>query len=87
MQTRKFGDSTLSSCHSMQVFGFVTDHSNFHRYDFSKLTTAAWDDDPEAMCTAHEHGVRVIADGRAGVLDALKNAKSRTEWVRGQYNG
>ena len=33
------------------------------------------------MCIAHEHGVRVVADGRTGVLDALANASARNKWV------
>lgn len=37
----------------------------------------------EAMCEAHSHGVRVIADGRPGVAEALKNANTRYQWVSG----
>ncbi len=33
------------------------------------------------MCIAHEHGVRVVADGRTGVFDALANASARNKWV------
>ncbi|KAL4440207.1 hypothetical protein ABPG75_003208 [Micractinium tetrahymenae] len=51
-------------------------------YDWSQLTTVAWNDDPQLMCTAHAAGARVVLDGRGADSPVLyANATARAEWI------
>lgn len=55
------------------------------RYDWSQLTTAAWNDDPALMCAAHAANARVVLDGRGANAPAVyANRTARAEWVADQ---
>lgn len=50
-------------------------------YDWSQVTSVAFNDNPELMCLAHSHGARVIMSAS---FDAaiLANATARAAWVQ-----
>ncbi|KAF5828765.1 glycoside hydrolase superfamily [Dunaliella salina] len=53
---------------------------NFREYNWTRLTTVAWQDDPELVCMAHAHGVRVVANA-GNLKEALKGPVQRVDWV------
>ena len=55
-----------------------------HRYDWSQLTTVAWNEDPALLCAAHAAGARVVLDGRFDPAAVLHSAEARTAWVAAQ---
>uniref|UniRef100_A0A7S3VKA2 GH18 domain-containing protein n=2 Tax=Dunaliella tertiolecta TaxID=3047 RepID=A0A7S3VKA2_DUNTE len=69
-----------------EFFGFMYPFTrNFREYNWTRLTTVAWQDDPELVCMAHAHGVRVVAN--AGDLkEALSGPVKRVEWVLQKVN-
>lgn len=69
-------------CHALQVFGFsIRQNGQYNGYDWSQLTTVAWNKDPELMCTAHSHGARVVLNAEVGTADWLTDADARAGWV------
>ena len=53
-------------------------------YDWSQLTTVAWNEDPALLCTAHAAGARVVLDGRFDPAAVLGTAEHRSAWVAAQ---
>ncbi|EGD72199.1 hypothetical protein PTSG_00221 [Salpingoeca rosetta] len=41
-----------------EIFGFTAQY--WRQFNFSLATTIAWSDDPDLVCHAHAHGVRVV---------------------------
>ena len=57
---------SLPTAH-LQCWSHDTDSpTNNHRYDWSQLTTVAWNDDPQLVCASHAAGARVVLSA-AGV--------------------
>ncbi|GAB4818243.1 hypothetical protein N2152v2_005289 [Parachlorella kessleri] len=55
------------------------------RYDWTQLTTVAWNDDPDLTCKAHSAGARVVLDGRgANSPSVYGNRTARRAWLAGQ---
>ena len=55
-----------------------------HSYDWSQLTTVAWNEDPALLCAAHAAGARVVLDGHFDPHAVLGSAAARTAWVAAQ---
>lgn len=55
----------------------------WHSFNFSTITTiGVWGDiDPELVCYAHQHGVRVVAGAGSGPVDWLDNSTARAAAV------
>lgn len=53
-------------------------------YDWSQLTTVAWNEDPALLCAAHAAGARVVLGGRFQPSTVLHSAEHRTAWVAAQ---
>ncbi len=68
----------------LQVVGFsIRRHSNYEAvYDFSYLTTVAWNTDPALVCTAHQHGARVVLNAGIADLTAFTEATERAVWIQ-----
>lgn len=55
------------------------------RFDWSQLTTVAWNEDPALMCAAHAAGARVVLDGRgANPAAVYGNRTARRAWLDAQ---
>lgn len=65
----------------MQVFGFSIQRHDTYEYDWSQLTTVAWNTDPQLLCTAHRHGARVVLNANVANTSFLANTTSRKLWV------
>eukprot|EP00049_Salpingoeca_infusionum_P006316 m.104980 g.104980 ORF g.104980 m.104980 type:complete len:228 (-) comp13269_c0_seq1:1002-1685(-) len=61
-----------------EVFGFTGQF--WKSYNWSYVTTVAWNDDPDLMCTAHEHGARVVLQAQFDPV-ILTNETARALWV------
>jgi len=55
-------------------------------YDWSHLTTVAWNEDPALLCAAHAAGARVVLDGHFNPHAVLGSAVARTAWVAAQLD-
>ncbi|CAM1320675.1 CTBS (predicted) [Pycnogonum litorale] len=68
-----------------EVVGFLVDStsSTWNKLHWQKLTTLAlfMDPDPELICLAHKHRVRVVA-ARNFPVASLTNGTARQEWVK-----
>lgn len=55
-------------------------------YNWSQLTTVAWNEDPALLCAAHAAGARVVALARfdAAELLAANASAARRAWVAAQ---
>ena len=65
-----------------EVFAFSVNNTTWRSYDWSRLTTVALFTplDPEMLCTAHAHGVRVVFSGSYPTAQLL-NATARQQWI------
>ena len=58
-------------------------HSDYEAvYDFSYLTTVAWNTDPALVCTAHQHGARVVLNAGIADLAAFTEPTVRAAWTQ-----
>ena len=54
----------VTTIHEKEVFGFTAERrntSNWKNLDMNQVTTVAWYNDPNMMCTSHSKDVRLIA--------------------------
>ena len=68
-----------------QVFGFSVkrDALMYDRWDWSQLSTVAWNTDPALICRAHQHGAKVVANAELPANRSLLESTSfRASWVR-----
>ena len=68
-----------------QVFGFSVkrDALMYDQWDWSQLSTVAWNTDPALICKAHQHGAKVVANAELPANRSLLESTSfRASWVR-----
>jgi hypothetical protein len=58
----------VSTVYEKEVFGFTGNGAkDWRTFDFTSVTAIAWATDPQLICYAHKHGVRVIAAAPGGM--------------------
>jgi di-N-acetylchitobiase len=69
---------------STQIFGFSVRRQQDYEssYDFSQLTTVAWNTDPSLVCAAHRHGARVVMNAEVQDLRLFEEAAARAAWIQ-----
>ncbi|XP_070557003.1 di-N-acetylchitobiase-like [Ptychodera flava] len=76
---------TVTAKPKKETFVFRTAGSTWKNYDWSKITTVGvfGEYDPQLMCTAHAHGVRLVQAGAFPVLN-LTDETQRDKWITEQ---
>ncbi|KAG3116253.1 hypothetical protein PI124_g3806 [Phytophthora idaei] len=70
-----------------EVFAFsVATDDRWKHYDWSQLTTVAWNEDKELLCHAHSKGVKVVVKHNFDDVNQLCNVSARQEWIKTTYN-
>lgn len=64
-----------------EVFAFSVRPDFFERWDWGRLTTVAWRNEPAVVALAHSHGARVVAGTGGLVVEQLANATWRRRYV------
>ena len=55
----------------------------YDQWDWSQLSTVAWNTDPALICKAHQHGAKVVANAELPANRSLLESTSfRASWVR-----
>ena len=55
----------------------------YDQWDWSQLSTVAWNTDPALICKAHQHGAKVVANAELPANRSLLESTSfRAGWVR-----
>ena len=63
-----------------EFFGFSLTSKNWKKgYDFSRLTTIAWNTDPELVCAAHAHKTRVVMNAGGAPVNGTES--ERAKWI------
>ncbi|KAF0690662.1 Aste57867_17968 [Aphanomyces stellatus] len=73
---------------AFEVFAFSpsANSSNWHYYDFSTVTTIAWNLDKDLLCHAHAHHVKIVISHNFDAVDKLCDAEARRAWVEATYD-
>ena len=69
----------LSNGDRPEFFGFSLLEQNWRHYNFSTLTTVAWNTDPQLVCLAHAHKTRVVINAAGAPVNGT--AAQRKAWV------
>ncbi|KAK9837736.1 hypothetical protein WJX74_003939 [Apatococcus lobatus] len=66
-----------------EVFGFAVEaNTTYEGYDWSLLSTTAWNIDPNLIRTASLHGVcRAVLDGRSANHSVINDPSVQTAWI------
>ncbi|KDO22361.1 hypothetical protein SPRG_11313 [Saprolegnia parasitica CBS 223.65] len=76
----------VASGRRFEVFAFSPAASdNWRYYDYSVLTTIAWNLDKGLLCHAHAHRVKIVVLHNFEHVDQLCNASAREAWVHATY--
>eukprot|EP01060_Flectonema_neradi_P005074 TRINITY_DN1336_c1_g1_i1.p1 TRINITY_DN1336_c1_g1~~TRINITY_DN1336_c1_g1_i1.p1 ORF type:complete len:405 (+),score=93.68 TRINITY_DN1336_c1_g1_i1:57-1217(+) len=70
--------------HEKEVFGFLKKGAGNDTYlnlDWSQVTTVAWTTDPQLVCLAHSHNVRVVGSTPRFGLGLGSNATALAAWT------
>jgi di-N-acetylchitobiase len=64
-------------------FSYQQQHPYFRRYDWSQVTTVAWQMDPELLCLAHRHQARVVlnAGDFGDYVHHMASKEARARWI------
>ncbi|OQR96912.1 Di-N-acetylchitobiase [Thraustotheca clavata] len=75
-----------NTSNEFEVFAFSYRQSdNWKYYDFSTLTTIAWNLDKNLLCHAHENGVKIVTKHNFDDVEQLCNQTARKEWIQNVY--
>ena len=74
----------LSNGGRPEFFGFSIVGENWRHYNFSTLTTVAWNTDPQLVCLAHAHKTRVVINAEDAPVNGT--AAERKAWVDKQVS-
>lgn len=69
----------LSNGDRPEFFGFSLVEQNWRHYNFSMLTTVAWNTNPELVCLAHAHKTRVVMNADDAPVNGT--VAQRKAWV------
>ncbi|OQR91608.1 Di-N-acetylchitobiase [Achlya hypogyna] len=71
---------------TFEVFAFSPSKGdNWKYYDYTTLTTIAWNMDKGLLCHAHERGVKIVTLHNFDAADQLCNMTARQEWITQTY--
>ena len=74
----------LTNGNRPEFFGFSLVEENWRQYNFSILTTVAWNTDPNLVCLAHAHKTRVVINAADAPVNGT--AAQRKAWVDKQVS-
>ena len=66
-----------------EVYGFKpSGATDWDQFDWSTLTTVAWVQSADLMCTAHSHGARAVLSAGGWSIQNISDPAYRSKWVQ-----
>ena len=76
----------IKTQYDKELFGFRAQNISLPYYNWTYITTMAWaDNDPDVLCTAHSHGVRLITSLNNIAIPFTNSSEERLNWIKQEF--